>query len=64
MLSVIEPVIIAISAMPFLEVFTILATIFICAFVAWQCLKVIAKGFGQLKRLTQEAQKTTPVGAR
>lgn len=64
MLSVIEPVIIAISAMPFLEVFTILATVFICAFIAWQCLKVVAKGLGQLKKLVTEAQKPVPVGVR
>lgn len=64
MLSVFEPVVIALSSMPLMEGLVILAGIFIAGFIAWQCLKFIAKGLGQLKRIVQDSQKPVPAGAR
>jgi hypothetical protein len=54
-LSIIAPL----AMIPASEALVIIATIFVAGFVAWQSLKILARGVGQLSKLVKESSKTT-----
>ena len=58
MLGSVLAVIAPLAMIPASEALVIVATIFVAGFVAWQSLKIFARGIGQLSRLAKESAKT------